>query len=365
MKLIKNFLLIFLTFFIVRFLLSILFFNQDIINHINWVESLKKFGFTGFYERDFSPRAAANYPPLINFLFYSADHFYHLVFSQLRDINLLASFYKLPSILMETALITYLMIGSYWAWSLVILLNPAIVFNTIFWGQTEGIVIGLVFFSFIALFKKKNVLSFLIFTSALLVKQTAWVFLPIFALVVFKKVPKKQKIIGFILSLIFIWCSFSFFTDKNFFSYPISFFWQTSGGQSHQYLSSVNAFNFWYLLGLNSVSDSQTWLSISYRLWGIMFTLIFVFLILFKLGSQKKLSLNKTLIASGLLNFVVFLFMTRIHERHLFPSLVFLLPLAFASTVNFLFYGIVSLTHFFESLFGLEFFGLFGFFVYL
>jgi hypothetical protein len=161
---------------------------------------------------------------------------------------------------------------------------------------------------------------------AFLIKQTSIVFLPVFALVVVRKTNFSQKILGILLSLIFIWFSFSFFTNNNYLRFPIDFYLQTAGGQKHQYLTSVNAFNFWYLAGLNNIPDSSTLGGINYRYWGILLMLLFCL--------------------PTLINFAVCLFMTRIHERYLFPTLIFLLPLAFTSVVNFVFYVIVSLTHF-------------------
>jgi dolichyl-phosphate-mannose-protein mannosyltransferase len=327
-----------------RWWLSTLFFNHDVVNHMYWVDSLKKDGLVGFYDRDFTPRAAANYPPLTNFLFLVGDKLYDKLGLDRTNLNLLASFYKLPSILAETFLLGYFFLKSKWFLSTFFLLNPGLFYNSLFWGQIEGLITALVFFSVVSFFSKRPALGFIFYLLAILSKQSAFVFLPVILLLAWKKTVLKEKIVGFFLGFVLLVLVFSFFAGRIDLIFPLNFYKYTVGGQKHQHLASVNAFNFWYLLGFNNISDAVLWKGISFRFWGVILTLPLMVLVLGKLW--RRPFLKRSLMACGVLNFAACLFLTRIHERHLFPSLVFLLPSATWSFPSFVFYLVASLIHF-------------------
>jgi hypothetical protein len=164
---------------------------------------------------------------------------------------------------------------------------------------------------------------------------------PIILYLLIKKFELKKVLTGVLISGIIYTISFIPFYPHDFITKSFVFLLDASQGQSP--LASVNALNFWYMAGLNKVPDTYVWL-ISYRLYGIALSVFFIALIIYIL--RKRISFENTLIAAGLTNFAVCMFLTRIHERHLLPSLVLLLPLALRSKMNFVVYAAVSLIYF-------------------
>lgn len=343
----KELLIIFTLLFAARFYLSTLFFNNDIYNFLTWVVSINDKGFMGLYERDFSPWAQANYPPVLNYLYFLCDKLGHFIFGSNIPMNILASFYKLPSMIAETFLAAYLFTRRQKLVALVILLNPAIWYNTMFWGETDGIVASVGFLSILILTNNKIILGLLLYSLALLIKQPAVIYLPVIGLYIFKKATVKSFLIGVILSVVFIWVSFLPLNNQNPLIYPITFYLQTLSLPPYQHLGSVNAFNFWYLLGFNLMSDDTTYF-LTINQWGLVLAFIFVVILLVKFFKQKHIDMLQVSTVIGLCNFAIFLFLTRVHERYIFPALIFLIPLAIKNKVNFIPYSIISIISFID-----------------
>lgn len=83
--------------------------------------------------------------------------------------------------------------------------------------------------------------------------------------------------------------------------------------------ASVNAFNFFYLLGANYTEDSGTLFLFSYHIWGLIFIVVitaFSWFIYAKGNSSAFASATALLLITG-----VFIFSARMHERYLFPAL--------------------------------------------
>jgi len=335
----------------VRFLMSLKDFNRDLVNHMVWTESMFKEGLKGFYSRDYSPWALANYPPLANFLFLFSHKLYLWLNINWQGNNLLASFYKLPLLIADVIIAFCLFaIGKDSGnnkkgvlFALFFLVNLALAYNSVFWGQLESLLTMFCLLSLIFFYKKSKIFAFLFYALALLTKQSALFFLPIFLILVIKKTSLKEKIFGFSLMYFLTVFLFSFFIRKNYFISPFLFYFKTIGGQLHQYLASVNAFNFWFFLGLNKSTDIQIFLSLTYRLWSIILTGFFLtpVLILFYFKSGFK----RCLFATMLLSFAVFVFLTRMHERHLYSMFIFLIPFI-DSFKKFLIYAAISVIHF-------------------
>jgi hypothetical protein len=100
-------------------------------------------------------------------------------------------------------------------------------------------------------------------------------------------------------------------------------------------------------------SDAIVFMNISYQTWGtIIFALIYalVFGLLFRFsvtreeeelgGFSFSIYYSVTLVLFGL-----FLFVTRAHERHLLPTIVFLTIITFIRWEYWLFYGAISFTY--------------------
>jgi len=352
----KSYLVIFFVAnFIIRFLLSLLTFNRDILNHIVWTESILRQGLIGFYERNFSPWAPANYPPLANLFFFISHKLYLLFNLGSKNNNLLASFYKLPLGLADMVIAFYLYkIGSQKSFRqgiyfiLLFLFNLGLLYNSVLWGQLESLMAMFCLLSLISFYREKKIFGVIFYTLALLTKQSAVFFLPIFLVLFIKQIKTQEKIIS--LSLIYSINAFllSLFADKFSFIKPITFYFKILAGQPHQHLASVNAFNWWFLLGKNQISDQIIFLGINYRQYS--FLLVFLFSIPVLWFCFLKPKEKRLWYAVSLLGFIGFLFLTRMHERHLYPALVFLIPFI-NSVKKFVLYIVVSLLYFLNQFF--------------
>ncbi len=336
----------------IRFYLSTIDFNADFFNHYYWARSLVNFGFKGFYERDFSPWAKANYPPLANFFFW-LSHKTHLSLG--LDINkakLLAAFYKIP-VLVADVFIALLLFKQrmgkriknfHFKAALLFLLNIGLIYNSVFWGQLESLVTLFCLFSLISFFQEKKILPFIFFSLALLTKQSCLFFIPIFFVFVLNKTNLKEKLIGFSLMFCILIFSFSFFINDDYFLYPIKFFLNTSGGQKHQYWASANAFNFWFLLGLNKLTDKTIIFGFSLRFLGFFMVSILTLPLLYVFLKKKRKIVDYYKLTARLA-FLSFIFLTRMHERHLYSALVFIIP-EINSLLSLILYILISSVHF-------------------
>jgi len=149
-----------------------------------------------------------------------------------------------------------------------------------------------------------------------------------------------------IITLPFIWDKFdSFFY---IFTGPIELIKERFDAAYEQYkFASLNTFNFWGAFAMWR-SDELLFLGLSYKSWGTLifgtlFTIIFASL--FKFNLRKNRDKEYTyLIFQGvtLILFALFLFVTRAHERHLLPSIVFFTLIMFRSWIFPYLYAIVS-----------------------
>jgi len=346
----KNLLyLILLIGFLFRIIIGLGDYHYDATNHMIWGKDAAKHGLPGFYER-----TSANYPPLttltFSFIFFIKDYIYRLNWlSNIQipffppNFNYYSLLIKLPAIISDIgiAYVTYLFIQriirnkkSVWPIiaSLFILFNPAYFYNSAYWGQVDSMPLFFVLVSFyLLIFTNKSVHSGVAFTFALLSKQTAVVFLPLFLLLFLKKSKAKQIIITLASSfIIFISFFIPFYRSGNIILYPFITYWNKILTVSGLFYTSNHAFNFWYLLtGSMKIEASAKYLfNMSYELWGYAITGLINVFVLIKL-IKRKFQPHDVIFAGTLIPFSAFFFLTKMHERHLIIALPFLLIVFF------------------------------------
>ena len=385
MKLVKKYplLILFILGFLLRFSLLFLDYSWDIHNHIVWAKDLWQRGFAGFYEKQSSEVYATLYPnylPLSLLLFYLSYPLQAFVFKIAWWLNLaiplfpskliffiqsrtfLAAMMKLPAVLSDLGVAwlcyliakkilpknkkLHLLIPSF------ILFNPAFFYNSALWGQIDVIPIFFVLFSFcLLLFSKRYLLSGLIFTLALLVKPTAFVYLPFYIIFFIYK----YSLINFfktflIANFIFLISFFPYLKNLTNLLLPYSIYSEKIlAAQSLPYVTN-GAFNFWVLVkGFAGIKDTAPFIfGISYRLWGYFITGFFTVLILkifIRHSGESRYNRDDSRIvvkklrfrtsrndisqsffyATFLIAFAAFLFLTKMHERYSMLPLPFLL----------------------------------------
>lgn len=342
---------------ILRLVLSVQFYQGDVNNHISWGKDILLNGTQGIYEREFYFRYGTltpNYPPLVLFLFAGSYGLYELLHNTsvwlntnisifpsniiflFQNPNLLPAFLKLPAIFSDIGIAYFVYLFSKkWfkeeKWPLIgaslVLFNPAFFYNSALWGQVEAVPTLFVLASlYVLLFSKQTLLPAILFAVALLCKQNAVVFMPIFLLVFWKRYSVVQTVKSGLVSALFFWIIFFPFNNGNFITFPFEVYWNKILTNSVSDYVTYHAFNFWTLfVGFDLIHDSTAfYFGLNYQMWGYLLfgaVLIYGLFILWK----SKLDEYLTIYITSLISFSSFLFMTRLHERHLEPTIPFLL----------------------------------------
>lgn len=356
----RTVIVIFLLGFVFRLLLTLVDYSGDVNNHINWAMSGARYGFTGFYERSFFRlygTAHANYPPLTMILFSLCYRLYsltgiliwklnlalplfpsRLVFIWQEQENILPAFLKVPAILADIgiAFFVYQIVkktikknsNKPIIFASLVLFNPAFFYNSSYWGQIESLPLFFVLGAFYFLiYRKRHILSAVFMTLAILSKQTAVIFIPLYGLIFIRKLPIK-KLLGSIVSslAVFLVVFFPFIGKNNLLTYPFITYWnRIMIAFGSEYLTA-HAFNFWGLMyGLGHIPDSRvTLLGLSVRWWSLIYVYLIMLIILYILH-KRKYRTDDIFMAGFLIALSIFLFSTRMHERHISNVLPFVL----------------------------------------
>lgn len=250
--------------------------------------------------------------------------------------------YKLPAIISDilTTLLIYNIITKVKnkkqaiIFSSLYIFNPAIFSNSSLWGQADSLV-ALFTMASIFYFEKNVFVSAIFLAIGTLVKPQAAFILPSILYLFIKNKKSLLSYIGYIFSglSVFILGFVPFNNKNNLFDFILERF----NVSANQYpYGSVNAFSFWGIFGFWKPDDAIFWI-------GFVLTAIVVIVSLVLLA-RKKIIFGEYLIASiSLLS--TFLFMTRMHERHLLPTLAPLLVVSSLNYINLIAYSVLSLTY--------------------
>ena len=283
--------------------------------------------------------------------------------------------------------------------TLFILFNPAYFYNSAYWGQTDSIPLFFLLVSFyILIYQKKFLTSAILFTLGLLSKQTIIIFIPLYLIVLFhlsnlsrhsdpelvegeessdppaggkrklrfgmSNVPSldfsvtsflrndslRSFIIVSLVTFIIFWLFFlPFYQNGNPLLFPLTTYLNKIILVSGLPFTSNHAFNFWYLLtgSRTTLASSKFIFNISYEILGYLVTGIISFLILFRLCIRSQNNYIRNFFYAGfLIPLTSFIFLTKIHERHLIVTLPFLLLLTINNKFLLVTYIYISLFNF-------------------
>lgn len=343
--------------FFLRIFVSVRLYSGDVNNHIAWGKEIDIAGAAGVYERDFTNKykvMAPTYPPVALGLFAGA---YEVFLQSVRLVyvlgrwspqmftdwvvafghpNMLPAFLKLPSILadMGIAILLYKIVKLRTkSWNkgflafLIVLFSPAIWFNSAAWGQIESIPIFFVILASVFLIEERLLLAGVSLVVAILVKQSAIIFLPLFFVYVYKKRSLGLCFkTGLLQVCIFVVSFFPFEKDFSFI-WPFKIFLEkVRTGSGSDYVTD-HAFNFWALAsGLGKIPDSASGLwGVPYGFLGLL--ILSIALMRIFLWFWKNISLENLWKAWILISMSTFFLTTRMHERYLAPVFIlWLLP---------------------------------------
>ena len=293
---------------------------------VAWTSSLTTDGFKNFYS------GWSDYLPGYLYILWGLGKL-NLFFPELQTI-----LFKLPAIIadMATAYLIYKIVGKKKGilFSILYLFNPAIFANSTLWGQVDSLT---ALFSLLAvyIFPHSYLLSSISLAGGTLIKPQAAFVLPaiLYLFLIHKKKLSEYLSYCFTGLFIFIVGFIPFHNQSNLFQFILERLTVSSGQYPY---GSVNAFSFWGLAGFWKPDNITFWIGL-----GVSITLIIlIFLIIL-----KKKTLHGEYLISSLSLLITFLFMTRMHERHLLPVLAPLLIASISNPVLLIVYGGLSLTY--------------------
>lgn len=338
---------IFVTALVFRLVLSFLTWHPDLNNHIDWGIRFFEYGAAKVYapESNVWSFTWPNQPPGTMLIFAGVRKAFEFVFNIFWQINikipafpsiiitffedtLYASMLKWPAILADLG-IAFLIyrffadnkkqnLGKIGA--IIFLVNPVIWYNSSLWGQYDSVINFLALLSFYLLFKKKYTLSFLAFALSLYTKISLVIFLPVYLIVLFKQKIKVTELVkAGVISLLAITLVTIPFARGN----PLVWLYNLYTKKilvNQLHLITANAFNIWATLtGIHERPNSLKFGPLSFNQWGAILFLAFFIPAVVVFIKKKKITNQDTLAMLAVTAFGVFMLMTNMHERYLYP----------------------------------------------
>jgi len=203
--------------------------------------------------------------------------------------------------------------------------NPAVMINSAVWGQVDSIYVLFVLLLLDFIVQRKLPCAYIVFGIGMIVKPQMIFFGPILLWAIIEQVFlvdfSREKFIrhlswgvGAIAIMLLLASPFGL-------SKVIPQFFSTVG--SYEYCS-VNAYNFWTMIGRNWVEQSEQILFFSAKQWG-MISIVLVVGITFLLLSKNRKDKSRYFLVSAFLIIGVFTFSVRMHERYMYPAMILLL----------------------------------------
>lgn len=288
-----------------------------------WSEIVAKVGFSEFY----SSVEFCDYPPGYLYILLPVAHLMN-TFSDTIDPIV---FLKIPAIIFDLLTITViyffavknLSVKKATIITIFFAINPMAIVNSAIWGQVDSIFTFFLIVCIYALMREKYEFAAMLFAIALVLKPQALLLAPIFIYIFFQKIRldapywiKRLMLCVLAFGVIFYLLILPFGNSLNPF-WIVPFYMNTIGGYSYV---SLNAYNFWWAIGIGWIEDSAMLGPLSCANWGYLMIVISVIAcgILFLRGKHK----SKLYYIGALLLASIFMLSCRMHERYLFPAAV-------------------------------------------
>ncbi|KKQ25768.1 MAG: hypothetical protein US62_C0005G0012 [Candidatus Woesebacteria bacterium GW2011_GWA1_37_8] len=344
----KLILVVFVTALFLRICMIFVGYHGDLNNNISWgLLSLER-GLRGFYESGNWPFSAPNQPPLTILLFYAISYLWKIITDLVwflnNNIGIFPSPFvwfwgkwgmiiliKLPSLLADLGIgwviYRFLKDGllekshnkkSVMLLTILWLFNPISWYNSSVWGQTDPIVNLLGLAAIFSLLNKKLTKFGVLFTLSLLFKGSLAIFVPfLFLVALLQKYSLKVWLNTFIYaSFTVVLVSLWFHPGIDLFSWLFNLYSTRFIPGEIGYLTA-NAFNFWWLINPGKYLDSNVFMRVPYRIWGVLIFVVSTILVSYK--SFRNTTNANIVFSLAITAISAFLFMTRIHERYMYP----------------------------------------------
>ncbi len=225
-------------------------------------------------------------------------------------------------------------------------LNPALIFDTVIWGQSDSVVALAMLASAMLILSARYRLGWSLAAIAVLAKPQALAFAIPMGL--WTLINAGVAECG--------WCAAAFAgtVALGILPYQIGHPWdwivnvyQDLGTRFSE--ASVGAFNFMGLIGGMGTPDSDVAIGVSYRALGL--SIVGAVYVVVSYMVWRARSAGAAMLATFVALFGVFMFAPRMHERYLYYPLIFLIPIALENRFLISAFAIVSATFFFNLLY--------------
>src|SRR3990172_4627828 len=342
--------LIFLGALVLRLSLLFVAYHGDLNNNISWATLAVERGLDGFYDPPSQsygeaswPYSAPNQPPLtilmlaatrviwigiekLSWFLNNRFSFFPSTFIWFWEGKGMTLLVKLPSTMADLGI--GLLIYKYFAQrnkeklgfklSALWLFNPITWYNSAIWGQTDGIVNLLGLIGIFALLNK-NLIKFAIFiVLSVLFKGSLAIFAPVLLFVAYtQKYSLKKWLQATIYMLVTAFLVSIWFHPRiDLPVWLINLYRERILPGEIGYLTA-NAFNFWLLIDSGKRLDSMIYFGLPARVWGFAIVLAGISFIIFWL--KRKINPRSLFVSLSIVSLLSFLFLTRVHERYLYP----------------------------------------------
>ncbi len=302
-------------------------FPTDISCFKSWAQMLHSDGLSNFY----TSQAFTDYPPGYMYIL-SIVGFIRQIMNLEYESAAYTLLVKMPSIIADivTAIFVYKLALKKFdknvslTFGLAYVLNPLVIYVSSGWGQVDAVHTLALLVALYYLQEKKLLVSMLVYTVALLIKPQSAMFAPIYLFVFWEyifqnkrmQMDKLMTVLKYILFCIVGALIFARPFAHGFNYMPImKQYYETLA--SYPYVS-VNAYNFYVVLGLNwkdITSDVALFGTIS-----LILIVVASFYVLFKTRKAPNY-----FFVAAIINLLTYMFSVKMHDRYIFPVLAFML----------------------------------------
>lgn len=316
-------------------------YQTDLGTYKAWALRLADRGPADFY----APNYFCDYPPGYLYILWLLGSIYQGM--KLDTSGALSTLIiKMPGLIADfvsTGLLYALLrprVGSRMTWIVVLAyaFNPAVIFNSAIWGQTDSLFTLELFLGALLLFEGRIAFGWAILMVAAITKPQALIFLPLLASWKGNWDRPERPIIAAATGLAVATILTLPFVE------PLGLYEHYNKGAAYYAETSVNAFNLMAILGGFRQSDSAMLGFLSYKVWATVFVVLFFCYLGFLIYRRRDAEMYMYLMFLLPLGF--FMLSTRMHERYLFPCLMFLAPLLPRRKHLWAFFGVLTVTYY-------------------
>ncbi|MCL2602918.1 MAG: glycosyltransferase 87 family protein [Defluviitaleaceae bacterium] len=210
------------------------------------------------------------------------------------------------------------------------LFNPAVILISSVWGQVESVFLLPLFVSLVLLREKRLLLSYILYGVAILIKPQSLFLGPVYLFSAFDYwrghgfIWPELKRLGLYVSAALggmLMLAFPFTQRSNY----LPVFRQFWGGLDAYNFGTVNAFNLWALAERNWRPLDARFMGITHAAWGVIIAVAIVCAVFAALEINKRRGGGHYWLIVAAVFVLTFVFSVKMHERYLFPAILFLL----------------------------------------